>query len=202
MTNADYIRTDEREDAVDALEHVSAIVATLPGRPLRWKWVILALHNALQGALVCTLSGTSGLGALGSSSQKKVLRWLEEASHSGNREMPEMWLADVMDLYKRTKDSKLMAECGGDPLAENKDRDSDVERLHQLRNVFAHFSPKGWSIEIAGLPRIAISAVQIIEELLLSHPANTFRFDEVQASRVRKSIDGIRSSLAEYGTAS
>ena len=57
-----WLRVDEREDAIGAIEHAADTVVTVTGKPLNWKWVIIATHNALQGALVCTLSGTAGDG--------------------------------------------------------------------------------------------------------------------------------------------
>ncbi|MGH6866503.1 MAG: hypothetical protein ACREDO_10120 [Methyloceanibacter sp.] len=43
-------------------------------QPTRWKWLIIALHNVVQGAMACHLfSGTAQLGAL---EKKSAHRWL------------------------------------------------------------------------------------------------------------------------------
>lgn len=56
----EYLRVDEHEDAVNALEHAAETALTLERNPTNWKWVIISLHNALQGALVWTLMGRGG----------------------------------------------------------------------------------------------------------------------------------------------
>jgi hypothetical protein len=35
-----------------------------------------------------------------------------------------------------------------------------------IRNQFVHFSPKGWSIEMSGMPEIATLIARIIDEIL------------------------------------
>lgn len=36
-------------------------------------------------------------------------------------------------------------------------------RLHNMRNDFSHFTPRGWSIELAGLPGIFLNMIEVIE---------------------------------------
>ena len=66
------LSVDEREDMLNALEHAVEVTSTLDVTPLNWKWLLISIHNALQGALVCTLSGSDGTGALGDKSAKAV----------------------------------------------------------------------------------------------------------------------------------
>jgi hypothetical protein len=44
----------------------------------------------------------------------------------------------------------------------------------EFRNRFSHFTPTGWSIEEAGLPRIVLTAIDAAEHLMLNHPAAGF----------------------------
>jgi hypothetical protein len=47
------------------------------------------------------------------------------------------------------------------------DQHEYIGALHeQLRNNFAHFTPKGWSIEKAGLPRMIGAALDAAEVLM------------------------------------
>ncbi len=196
MDFPEYLRVDEREDAINALEHAAHTVETLEKHPLDWKWVIIAIHNALQGALVCTLSGTHGTGALNDKSMQKMWEWFEASRTDSNAHYPKEWLAPLFELYERAKKQDYMGEFGGQPLNTTEEQDEDVKRLNNLRRNFMHFTPKGWSIETAGLPRITLNATTIIETLLLSHPANTFRFDPEHKARVEQAIEKLRSFLS------
>lgn len=196
MNFPEYIRLDEHEDVINALEHAANTAETLEKRPLDWKWVIIAVHNALQGALVCTMSGTHGTGALSDESMKAMWEWFEASRTDPNAPYPKEWLAPLFKLYERAKKQRYMGEFGGQPLSTTEEQDNDVKRLNNLRREFMHFTPKGWSIETAGLPRIVLNAILIIETLLLSHPANTFRFDQEHKARVEQAIKSLRSRLS------
>lgn len=184
----DWLRVDEREDAINALEHVAEIAVTLDERPLNWKWVIISLHNALQGALVCTLSGTAGIGALSTKSATATLEWFEASRSDPDAPYPREWLADPMTLYSHAQQSEYMQEFGGSPLTTTPDQDADVKLLNSLRKGFAHFTPQSWSIETVGLQRIVMTVVTIIETLMLSHPACTYRLTGEQTEGIKSAI--------------
>lgn len=195
MEFPEYLRVDEREDAINALEHAAHTVESLEKHPLDWKRVIIAIHNALQGALVCTLSGTHGTGALNDKSMKEMWKWFEASRTDSNARYPKEWLAPPIVLYERAKKPDYMSEFGGLPLKTTEEQDADVGRLNNLRRGFMHFTPKGWSIETAGLPRIILNATIIIETLLVSHPANTFRIDPKDKARIEHAIGKLRRLL-------
>lgn len=58
-----WLRTDEMEEFIGALEFCAELSETVRDDVMRWKWLIVALHNALQGACVGALRGqdTAGL---------------------------------------------------------------------------------------------------------------------------------------------
>ena len=196
MDFPEYLRVDEREDVITALEHAARTAETLRKRPLDWKWVIIAVHNAFQGALVCTLSGTDGTGALSKKSMTEMWDWFETSHTHPNAPYPNEWLAPPLELYERAKNQIYMGEFGGHPLQTTKEQDDDVKRLNNLRRSFMHLTPKGWSIETAGLPRIVLNTITIIETLLLSHPANALRLDPKNRERVEQAIQILRGLLS------
>jgi glutaminyl-tRNA synthetase len=197
MNTPDWIRTDEREDAINAIEHVVECARTLPTNPSNWKWVLISLHNALQSALVCVLSGSAGIGALSDTSMKNMLDWFDDSRNDSSLSPPREQLADLMTLYKRSKDPAHMHEFGGNPIQTTHQQDDDVRLLNNLRRNFAHFTPKGWSIEGAGLPRIMRNTVEIIEELLVKHPAARRRLKTKQAKRAKDAIRDLRHIFEE-----
>src|SRR4051794_18719440 len=59
-----YLRTDEEHHAADAM-HVAAYLALGVATDLHlWPWIIIAVHNAVQGVMVLSLRHGNGLLAL------------------------------------------------------------------------------------------------------------------------------------------
>jgi hypothetical protein len=72
-----FCHFDEFEDAVLSIELAAEKFSASQSSPTLWKWVIIAMQNALQGAMVLALSGSDGCGALYPKSQKQNREWLE-----------------------------------------------------------------------------------------------------------------------------
>src|SRR5215469_2426554 len=72
--SSDYIRFDEIEDVVVSAELVSHLAPLLDAHPFYWKWVIIAAHSAMQGAMVCVLADSTGTSVLDETA-KKLLDW-------------------------------------------------------------------------------------------------------------------------------
>jgi hypothetical protein len=72
---------------------------------------------------------------------------------------------------------------GGRPLILTARQKYSIKMLKKsLRNNFEHFKPKGWSIEIHGLPGIAIDILDIIRFLAVE----TFRYQHLNQSQRRR----------------
>ena len=193
--NTGWLRVDEREDLINSLEHAAEIARTVRTEPRNWKWLLIVVHNALQGALVSVLTGTDGVGALEKKCMTKWLEWHEKGRAGKKEPPPNEFLASPLDLYCRAKQRDFMCEFGGSPLRTTKDQDADVRGLNRLRGELIHFKSRIWSIEIEGLPRIVVSAVEIIEQLL-DHPALSFRLNRVAAARAGEAIGELRQILS------
>ena len=44
-----YLRTDEEAEAANAMEMVARFTEGVEDDPRLWRWIIIALHNAVQG---------------------------------------------------------------------------------------------------------------------------------------------------------
>ena len=72
---------------------------------------------------------------------------------------------------------------GGKPLILTENQKYSIKMLKKtLRNNFEHFKPKGWSIEVHGLPGIAIDILDIIRFLAVG----TFRYQHLNQSQRRR----------------
>jgi hypothetical protein len=136
--------------------------------------------------MVCALGDSTGTSVLGKKSRAEMLKWFD--NHNDDRgDPPEQWLAPFPELLKRCKKHhKLTLEP---------QQIKDICRLHRyFRNDFIHFTPKGWSIEKAGLPRIIGAALNAIEQLMGQHNV-LMHLEEDEQQRLANSLKSARASL-------
>jgi hypothetical protein len=162
-----WFRTDEKKEAFECLKFANKTIDEVAADPYYWKWVIIAVHGALQATMVLALTGSTQLRVLSEKSKKEV----------AEREDGVRKLADFMDLYrmvKRKRDMEIFIHS--EVLEPPGGMDEDVAYLHRLRNNFTHFLPSGWSIRIDELPRVLDSCVSIIA--FLAFESNNVFFSE------------------------
>lgn len=184
---SEYVRTDETQDVLASLQHCIMCLAETHSTPSTWKWVILSLHSALQGAMVCHLSGTVNIGALTPKSARQWYEWHErdrrrdldyiddgvnELGPPARRprdlrdETPRTLVACAQELFKRLNSESARIESGCGRIIEiTPAQKTSFKRLHALRNGFTHFSPKGWSIEIQLIKEISLDMLDVIDEI-------------------------------------
>jgi hypothetical protein len=184
LSNDDqWLQIDEQTDVIVSLSGCHYFAGEVQTRPEAWKHVITNLHNALQGAMVCHLSGTAQAGALDESSLRKISKWHDRDRRGEVRRVkigedewgptyraktpddafPDSRLADAATLFERLHEAEKRKEQAGTLLVLNQAHQESFKRLHKLRNDFAHFTPRGWSIQLAGLPGICLDLLEIIQ---------------------------------------
>jgi len=166
MPRSPYLRTDEQEEAVRSLEWAELQARTLDADSYAWKWVLIALHNAIQGFMVLALWNGNGLLAL----RPKVAKKWMEAYESGGP-FPAEKLDEFLNLYLKVKDPDNFHTIGAGPFVPVGTHDHSMSQLNEFRNMFTHFTPKGWSLELAGLPRMCIDTLEVINYLGLQSTA-------------------------------
>jgi hypothetical protein len=96
----DYVHFNEVEDVLSSTDLMALVAPLIGKKPSYWKWMIVATHNALQGAMVCALADTTGTAVLGNKSGARMLAWLE--TREGDRgKPPEERLAEFGILLER-----------------------------------------------------------------------------------------------------
>jgi hypothetical protein len=181
-----YVHFDEREDVLASLDLLKLLTPILEECPAYWKWVILAAENALQGAMVCALLDSTGTSVLRRDSRVKMLDWLQDRGpERGDR--PRGWLAAFDELLEACIGDLGLTLSGGQL--------RDIKRLHEyFRNKFVHFTPKGWGIEKAGLPRIIGAALYATEDLMGRDQVQRHMID-AERRRMKKALSATRASL-------
>jgi hypothetical protein len=184
-----WIRFDEFEDAVLALELVALLSKDVRAHPSYWKWIIIAMQNAVQGAMALSLMGTDGCGALTSNSRQKNREWL--SNPQGDR--PQRVMAPYKELLGRVQNSQFV---NGPPLVLPEEDLRNLERLNELRREFAHFNPKAWGIQLRYMLDIMPVALTTVEFLLGKQASAVRHLTEDQSSRIAKSIATACDSFA------
>lgn len=166
MPRSLYLRTDEQEEALRSLEWAELQARSLSSDPYSWKWVLIALHNAAQGFMVLALWNGNGLLALRPKTAKK---WID--AYERGEPYPTEKLDDFLSLYKKVKERTNFHTIGAEPFAATERHDYSLSRLNEFRNTFTHFTPKGWSLELAGLPRICLDTLELMNSIGLQSTA-------------------------------
>jgi len=155
-----YFRTDEEAEAAEALCMASRLSDGLDRDVRLWRWVIIALHNAAQGFMVLSLRHGNGLAAL---TKESAAAWLK--AHENGGDYPPERLDHFPNLYAKIKGEEHGQIAGNKRFTPGATHDSSFKKLNDFRNEFIHFTPKGWSLEVDGLPEICLDVISVIEFL-------------------------------------
>jgi hypothetical protein len=158
MDTTKFLRTNEREEAVRSLEWAAGQAKCITGDAYYWKWVITSLHNASQGFMVLALWNGNGLLSM---PKKVASEWLE--AHKSGKPYPKDSLDTFLNLYKKSKIAENFNFLGSSAYAATAIQDSSFSDLNRLRNEFIHFTPKGWSLNLVGLPDMVLDVLDLIE---------------------------------------
>jgi hypothetical protein len=164
-----WIRTDESEDVAASVRHALRCWAMTADDPQAWKWVVLALHSALQGACVCHLTSTAEpIGALTSRNTVEWLTYLEAARDDPGILPPKQTeLMALPALLKAVRRAGSAGDGVSPAIAINSGEFNWLRRFHNgIRNQFVHFEPRGWAIEVSGMAGLAGLVSRIIADVL------------------------------------
>ena len=155
-----WLRTDELEESVSALRMMRDTALKVEYDVYQWKWIIIASHNALQGFMVLALRNGNNLTVM---HDKLAGKWLE--AYRADKPLPEERLDSFPNLYKKIKGEDMERLIMSRRFTATAEQDRCVKKLQELRNEFIHFIPKGWSLEVSGLPSLCLAIIEIIEFL-------------------------------------
>lgn len=161
-----FLATNELTDAVFSLRMVAECLATVKEESHYWKWVIIALHNSLQGFMVSALCQGNDFPIMESAAPKvcphcsletelpdqrdwgSLEEWrrfyFDPSRDHGNKTVPKApRLVSSQTLYKRIKTPAYMERfCDSKAFRPQGTQGGSVNRLFEKRNAFVHFTPK------------------------------------------------------------
>ena len=167
--SARWIRTNEAEDVAASLRHALRCREFVLLDSQAWKWLALALHSALQGACVCRLVTTaSPVGAVAERNAAEWLEYFEKSSTEPNMTTPRTYLLSLPELLKAARKPGSAGDGSGESgITVADDEVQWLTRFHnEIRNQFVHFEPRGWSLDISGIPELSKVIVKIIRDIM------------------------------------
>lgn len=164
-----WIRTDEAEDVAGSIRQIVRMVNYVGDDAQAWKWAVIALHSALQGACVCHLTTTAApLGAVTDKNAAEWIAYFEDSRVNPHAKRPKTYLMNLPELLKATTKRKSGGDhCSSVGVAISRTEMDWLGRFHKnIRNQFTHFEPMSWSVEVSGIPQIANLVARIIKDIL------------------------------------
>ncbi len=159
--NVPKLEIDEQIDAVLSLEFTQGMLARVLGDARYWKWVLIGLHNALQGFMVLALQGTAYFNVLKKEQRAAWIKSLDE----GHQYTGPSHLAFFMELYRDIQSDRMKRYTHSRVFKPTNTQSQSVERLNNLRNDFIHFIPTSWVLYLNGLPELVKDVIDVIEFL-------------------------------------
>jgi hypothetical protein len=185
-----WLNTNEAPDAVFSLEVTADHLAKAAHDLRHWKWVIVCLHNALQGFMVLALKGSDAFNVM--KKTDKISREWWESVRKGHPKFPSARMDSFMGLYKKIQDHKFMRMYVHSKTFSPRGTQTDsVNILKFLRNKFIHFLPNNWSIEMSGGPQVIEDCAGVIDFLVLTS-GNILWHDDSLESKASGLIECIR----------
>jgi hypothetical protein len=151
-----WLQTDEYQEAVSAIEAAADFAERVTEDQYRWKWMLIAVHNAVQGFMVLALRRGNSLLAL---RDDVAAQWLK--AYREHNPLPREKLDSFLNLYSKVKTPAAAGYVHSRPFVPGPSHDRSMKKLNELRNKFIHFVPKGWSLELAGLPTICMDCLSV-----------------------------------------
>ena len=172
-----WMEIDEQTNAIDYLRRTCLFLSETVDS--KWKWVVIALHGALYSFCILAVQGTNPYdpppGGSGTVTRK------------GSKE----YLISFPEALRRVQADNIV----NPPVVLNDDQKKRFDLLNKiLRNNFIHFTPKGQSIEISGIPEILLDSIAVIEHIVCK-ASSIFRLDAESKSVIEGLIKDIRSKV-------
>lgn len=190
-----WVRTNEAEDVAASIRHALRCWQLAADDPHSWKWLALALHSALQGACVCHLVTTAApIGVVTHRNAGNWLKYFEASRADPEAKPPRTYLLSFPDLLTAVR----KPQSAGDRSNQSGVTLTDPEviwlrRFHEeVRNQFVHFEPRGWSLEVSGIPDLARLTARVINDILDAGWA--FRHQDIRwRNALRADLDSLAS---------
>ena len=160
MTLPNYILIyNEEIDAICSLELLAEHLPKVITIPYHWKWVLLSLHNSLQGFMVLSLHDTPNV-----LTKKSAKDWHENNKTEQPSYTPRK-LDYFMSLYVKIKSDAMNLRPDSKSFVPDSTQDKSVKNLNAFRNNLAHYMPADSALNMKTWASVVLDVIPIIEFL-------------------------------------
>jgi len=160
MTLPNYILFyNEEIDAICSLQLLAEHLPRVITIPYYWKWVILSLHNSLQGFMVLSLHDTPNI------LDKKSAKVWNESDKTEQISYKPRKLDYFMELYAKIKSDAMNLRTDSKSFIPNSTQDKSVKNLNAFRNKFVHYIPSSSAFNMKARAKVVLDVIPIIEFL-------------------------------------
>jgi hypothetical protein len=184
------------EQAIDALRFLADLLERAPEDPYVWKWVVLAMHDALQGFMGLALRGSHGAQLLVPKHEQREYRtWAEEyriGRMSPTR--PPRQFDSFRGLYAKIQDPDRMEHyVESKTFSPTPEQDEAIKALDSYRHALTHSGDSTLVTTVGWFPTMLLETLGMIEWLL--NESRTIRFSPEDQERAEKTIQLVRGKL-------
>jgi hypothetical protein len=180
-------RFDLDGQAVDALRHVGDLLPRAVDDPYLWKWIVIAMFDALHGFFGLALRRSDGAQLLSEKHEQRTYkRWNEERKLGKAIQREPDRVDETRNLYLKTLDPERMDYLGSSPFTPTADENAAFERLTYLRHVLTHHGHGSYSVFVGELPVVILNCLGIIDWLVVK--SGTIRPRQEERDQTRKMI--------------
>ncbi|MCZ7647462.1 MAG: hypothetical protein M5U26_19765 [Planctomycetota bacterium] len=181
------IRTDTLNEISRGLDFLHEQALKLDGDGYAWKWIIIALDNVLQNAMIEAASDSSGT---------NILRKGEKvyAALRGGGTLPSERLDEFPALLDLCLSDQMLRFAGSRKLALTEQQRKSLKDLHRFRNEFIHFLPRFWILRLEGFREMASDVLDVVR-FLLFESGNVTWTDAAQRGALVDSLDRLRKKI-------
>ena len=195
VSDPDFLRTGPFVETISALEVAADELARTRTDSYRWKWVILALHSALQGMMALALEGGNGLRVL---KPKDAKRWLD-AYESGAPLPADLEMDNFLNLYEKIKSDTIRFYVTSKKFTPEGTQGKSIKDLNRLRNQFVHFTPCTLALILNGLPEMTLDCLNVAR--FLAYDSKNINWPENTIGRIEKAFDSASQAVQEIKAA-
>jgi hypothetical protein len=181
MARRAYWTIDAEYDAVHSICAALDSLRLVDKRPHYWKWFIVGLHSAIQGALVLALNNDNSVLVQKPGVSRKML-----AAFAGDQDFPSPYMDNFLGLYCKAMNAEHLRQ-GAIPVPDNPVHLRAIRTLDELRDEFLHFNYKTWSIERDLLIECPQACCEVLSHLLVT--SNSIRWH--QLSLPKKAVSSL-----------
>lgn len=184
-----FFRNDAMSDAIFSLRIVNDLLNRVSENSSFWKWVIIALHNSLQGFMAFAVCSTDGSTAIQDRTKDK--RRVRAYMKDSETKIPKLWT--FCELYERIQLDTFMCRLGGSKQFEpSKEVTESVCLLNDTRNELIHYFPNlRMSRAVHNWPPMINHCIDIID-FLCFESGTILWYENPQEQEVAKLIHDIR----------